>query len=125
MKPNWLLNQSGVMVGDAYIGSYRLNTSDHYPVWAKFSMDFKSLNSLGNDAPMMTRPFVYWSGAKWEIARDYTASPIFAGDTKIYDVSGKLIFAGRIEDFVPQSVGVNYLQIVRSNGELFSQVLVR
>ena len=125
MKPNWLLNQSGVMVGDAYIGSYRLNTSDHYPVWAKFSMDFKSLNSLGNDAPMMTRPFVYWSGAKWEIARDYTASPISAGDTKIYDVSGKLIFSGRIEDFVPQSEGVNYLQIVRSNGELFSQVLVR
>jgi endonuclease/exonuclease/phosphatase family metal-dependent hydrolase len=125
MKPNWLLNQSGVMVGDAYIGSYRLNTSDHYPVWAKFSMDFKALDFLGTDAPMMARPFVYWNGAKWEIARDYTASPISAGDTKIYDVSGKLIFAGRIEDFVPQSEGVNYLQIVRSNGEIFQQILVR
>ena len=125
MKPNWLLNQSGVMVGDAYIGSYRLNTSDHYPVWAKFSMDFKALDFLGTDAPMMARPFVYWNGAKWEIARDYTASPISAGDTKIYDVSGKLIFAGRIEDFVPQSEGVNYLQIVRSNGEIFRQILVR
>ncbi|MEY4897659.1 MAG: hypothetical protein RL525_1052 [Bacteroidota bacterium] len=125
MKPNWLLNQSGVMVGDAYIGSYRLNTSDHYPVWAKFSMDFKALDFLGTDAPMMARPFVYWNGAKWEIARDYAASPISAGDTKIYDVSGKLIFAGRIEDFVPQSEGVNYLQIVRSNGEIFRQILVR
>ena len=125
MKPNWLLNQSGVMVGDAYIGSYRLNTSDHYPVWAKFSMDFKALDFLGTDAPMMARPFVYWNGAKWEIARDYAASPISAGDTKIYDVSGKLIFAGRIEDFVPQSEGVNYLQIVRSNGEIFQQILVR
>jgi len=125
MKPNWLLNQSGVMVGDAYIGSYRLNTSDHYPVWAKFSMDFKALDFLGTDAPMMARPFVYWNGAKWEIARDYAASPISAGDTKIYDLSGKLIFSGRIEDFVPQSEGVNYLQIVRSNGELFQQILVR
>jgi len=125
MKPNWLLNQSGVMVGDAYIGSYRLNTSDHYPVWAKFSMDFKALDFLGTDAPMMARPFVYWNGAKWEIARDYAASPISAGDTNIYDVSGKLIFAGRIEDFVPQSEGVNYLQIVRSNGEIFRQILVR
>ena len=125
MKPNWLLNQSGVMVGDAYIGSYRLNTSDHYPVWAKFSMDFKALDFLGTDAPMMARPFVYWNGAKWEIARDYAASPISAGDTKIYDLSGKLIFAGRIEDFVPQSEGVNYLQIVRSNGEIFRQILVR
>jgi endonuclease/exonuclease/phosphatase family metal-dependent hydrolase len=125
MKSNWLLNQSGVMVGDAYIGSYRLNTSDHYPVWAKFSMDFKALDFLGNDAPVMARPFVYWNGAKWEIARDYTASPLSEGDTKIYDVSGKLIFSGRIEDFVPQSEGVNYLQIVRSNGEIFQQILVR
>jgi hypothetical protein len=125
MKPNWLLNQSGVMVGDAYIGSYRLNTSDHYPVWAKFSMDFKALNFLGTDAQMMARPFVYWNGAKWEIARDYTASPLSEGDTKIYDLSGKLIFSGRIEDFVPQSEGVNYLQIVRSNGEIFQQILVR
>jgi endonuclease/exonuclease/phosphatase family metal-dependent hydrolase len=125
MKSNWLLNQSGVMVGDAYIGSYRLNTSDHYPVWAKFSMDFKALDFLGNDAPMMAKPFVYWNGAKWEIARDYSASPISAGDTKIYDLSSKLIFSGRIEDFVPQSEGVNYLQIVRSNGEIFQQILVR
>jgi hypothetical protein len=88
-------------------------------------MDFKALDFLGTDAPMMARPFVYWNGAKWEIARDYAASPLSAGDTKIYDVSGKLIFSGRIEDFVPQSEGVNYLQIVRSNGDLFSQVLVR
>lgn len=123
MKPNWLLNQSGVMVGDAYIGSYRLNTSDHYPVWAKFSMNFKTLDFLGTDLPMIAKPYVYWNGLRWEIARDYAASPISAGDTKIYDLSGKFIFSGRIEDFVPQSEGVNYLQIVRSNGEIFQQIL--
>jgi hypothetical protein len=88
-------------------------------------MDFKSLNSLGTDAPMMTKPFVYWNGAKWEIVRDYAASPISVGDTKIYDLSGKLIFAGRIEEFVPQIEGMYYLQIVRSNGELFQQILCR
>lgn len=42
LKKNFLSNQSGVMVGDSYIGSYRFNTSDHYPVWARFSMDFKA-----------------------------------------------------------------------------------
>jgi hypothetical protein len=125
MKPNWLLNQSGVMVGDAYIGSYRLNTSDHYPVWAKFSLDFKAANYLGTELQFMPKPFVYWNGLKWEIARDYSAYPISAGDTKIYDVSGKLIFSGLIEDFIPQSGGMNYLQVVRSNGELFQQILVR
>ena len=125
MKPNWLPNQSGVMVGDAYIGSYRLNTSDHYPVWAKFSMDFKALDFLSSDDFMMSKPFVYWNGAKWEIVRDYAASPISAGDTKIYDVSGNLIFSGRIEEFVPQIEGMYYLQIVRSNGELFQQILCR
>jgi hypothetical protein len=123
MKPNWLLNQSGVMVGDAFIGSYRLNTSDHYPVWAKFSMDFKVINFLGTENLSMAKPFVYWNGLRWEIDRDYTASPISACDSKIYDVSGTLIFSGRIEDFIPQSEGVNYLQIVRSNGEIFQQIL--
>ena len=48
MKSNWIVNQSGVMVGDAYIGNYRLNTSDHYPVWARFSMDFKAWVGVEN-----------------------------------------------------------------------------
>ena len=125
MKPNWLPNQSGVMVGDAYIGSYRLNTSDHYPVWAKFSMDFKALDFLGSDDFMMSKPFVYWNGIAWEIAKDYVSAPLNVEDAKIFNVSGKLIFSGRIKDFVPQSEGVNYLQIARSNGEIFQQVLVR
>jgi hypothetical protein len=88
-------------------------------------MDFKALDFLGTDAPMIAIPFVYWNGLRWEIARDYTGSPISACDSKIYDLSGKLIFSGRIEDFIPQSEGVNYLQIVRSNGEIFQQILVR
>lgn len=125
MKPNWLLNQSGVMVGDAYIGSYRLNTSDHYPVWAKFSMDFKAINILGTESLSMARPFVYWNGARWEIARDYPSAPLSKEETNIYDLSGKQVFSGSIGDFIPQSEGIYYLQIVRSNGEIFQQILVR
>lgn len=48
LKNNFLSNQSGVMVGDSYIGSYRLNTSDHYPVWARFSMEFKAWVGVEN-----------------------------------------------------------------------------
>jgi endonuclease/exonuclease/phosphatase family metal-dependent hydrolase len=125
MKPNWLLNQSGVMVGDSYIGSYRLNTSDHYPVWAKFSMDFKAINILGTESLSMARPFVYWNGAKWEIARDYPSAPLSKEESKIYDLSGKQIFSGSIGDFIAQSEGIYYLQIVRSNSEIFQQILVR
>ena len=86
-------------------------------------MDFKVINFLGTENLSIAKPIVYWNGLRWEIARDYTASPISACDSKIYDVSGKLIFSGRIEDFIPQSEGVNYLQIVRSNGEIFQQIL--
>jgi endonuclease/exonuclease/phosphatase family metal-dependent hydrolase len=125
MKPNWLLNQSGVMVGDSYIGSYRLNTSDHYPVWAKFTMDFKAINILGTESLSMARPFVFWNGAKWEIARDYPSAPLSKEETKIYDLSGKQVFSGSIGDFIPQSEGIYYLQIVRSNSEIFQQILVR
>lgn len=38
LKWHWNRKSSGVMNGDAYIGSYRFNTSDHYPVWSSLSM---------------------------------------------------------------------------------------
>lgn len=123
MKQNWLFNQSGVMVGDAYIGSYRLNTSDHYPVWAKFSMDFKAIHFLGSENLPMAKPFVYWNGLGWEIAKDYRDNSIEEGDARIYDLSGKQIFSGFFKDFIPQKQGICYLQIMRRNGEIFSQVL--
>lgn len=123
MKQNWLFNQSGVMVGDAYIGSYRLNTSDHYPVWAKFSMDFKAIHFLGSENLPMAKPFVYWNGLGWEIAKDYRDNSIEEGDARIYDLTGKQIFSGFFKDFIPQKQGICYLQIMRRNGELFSQVL--
>lgn len=123
MKQNWLFNQSGVMVGDAYIGSYRLNTSDHYPVWAKFSMDFKAIHFLGSENLPMAKPFVYWNGLGWEIAKDYRDNSIEEGDARIYDLSGKQIFSGVFKDFIPQKQGICYLQIMRRNGEIFSQVL--
>ncbi|MFM1792640.1 MAG: hypothetical protein RLZZ252_994 [Bacteroidota bacterium] len=37
LKWHWNRKSSGVMNGDAYIGSYRFNTSDHYPVWSVLS----------------------------------------------------------------------------------------
>lgn len=123
MKQNWLFNQSGVMVGDAYIGSYRLNTSDHYPVWAKFSMDFKAIHFLGSENLPMAKPFVYWNGLGWEIAKDYRNNSIEEGEARIYDLSGKQIFSGFFKDFIPQKQGICYLQIMRRNGEIFSQVL--
>ena len=108
MKSNWLLNQSGVMVGDAYVPSYRFNTSDHYPVWARFSMEWKP-----------------WVGVELLIEKGSGNSlqPIWL---EVLDLQGRLLFQGDPAVIYPKETGMYLLRYGYSNGQTKSvKVFVR
>lgn len=108
MKSNWLLNLSGVMVGDAYVPSYRFNTSDHYPVWAKFSMEWKP-----------------WVGVELltEAGSGQVVQPHWL---QVYDVQGRLVFQGDPAVVYPKESGMYLLRYGYSNGQTKSvKVFVR
>lgn len=108
MKSNWLLNQSGVMVGDAYVPSYRFNTSDHYPVWARFSMEWKP-----------------WVGVELllEKGSGNSLQPIWL---EVLDLQGRLLFQGDPAVVYPKETGMYLLRYGYSNGQTKSvKVFVR
>ena len=108
MKSNWLLNQSGVMVGDAYVPSYRFNTSDHYPVWARFSMEWKP-----------------WVGVELllEKGSGNSLQPIWL---EVLDLQGRLLFQGDPTAVYPKETGMYLLRYGYSNGQTKSvKVFVR
>lgn len=108
MKSNWLLNQSGVMVGDAYVPSYRFNTSDHYPVWARFSMEWKP-----------------WVGVELllEKGSGNSLQPIWL---EVLDLQGRLLFQGDPAVIYPKETGMYLLRYGYSNGQTKSvKVFVR
>jgi endonuclease/exonuclease/phosphatase family metal-dependent hydrolase len=108
MKSNWLLNQSGVMVGDAYVPSYRFNTSDHYPVWARFSMEWKP-----------------WVGVELLLGKGNanTLQPIWL---EVLDLQGRLLFQGDPTAVYPKETGMYLLRYGYSNGQTKSvKVFVR
>lgn len=108
MKSNWLLNQSGVMVGDAYVPSYRFNTSDHYPVWARFSMEWKP-----------------WVGVELllEKGSGNSLQPIWL---EVLDLQGRLLFQGDPAAVYPKETGMYLLRYGYSNGQTKSvKVFVR
>ena len=108
LKDNFLANQSGVMVGDSYIASYRLNTSDHYPVWARFSLDLKA-----------------WVGIDQLDGKQITtmAAPVW---TELYDLQGRLLMEGSAENFRILQTGLFVVQYRYANGYRKSvKVLVR
>ncbi len=108
MKSNWLLNQSGVMVGDAYVPSYRFNTSDHYPVWARFSMEWKP-----------------WVGVELLLEKgiENPLQPIWL---EVLDLQGRLLFQGDPSAVYPKETGMYLLRYGYSNGQTKSvRVFVR
>lgn len=108
MKSNWLLNQSGVMVGDAYMPSYRFNTSDHYPVWARFSMEWKP-----------------WVGVELLLEKgiENPLQPIWL---EALDLQGRLLFQGDPTVVYPKETGMYLLRYGYSNGQTKSvKVFVR
>jgi hypothetical protein len=108
MKSNWLLNQSGVMVGDAYVPSYRFNTSDHYPVWARFSMEWKP-----------------WVGVELLLDKGNAniLQPIWL---EVLDLQGRLLFQGDPAVIYPKETGMYLLRYGYSNGQTKSvKVFVR
>ncbi|MEY2871245.1 MAG: hypothetical protein RLZZ146_1168 [Bacteroidota bacterium] len=98
LKNNFLPNQSGVMVGDSYIASYRLNTSDHYPVWAKFSMNFKA-----------------WVGVE-SIWDDPNATKMLPSTLEVYDLQGRLLFSGDPKAVYPKEMGMYLLRYGYAGG---------
>jgi endonuclease/exonuclease/phosphatase family metal-dependent hydrolase len=108
MKSNWLLNQSGVMVGDAYVPSYRFNTSDHYPVWARFSMEWKP-----------------WVGVELLLEKgiENPLQPIWL---EVLDLQGRLLFQGDPAAVYPKETGMYLLRYGYSNRQTKSvRVFVR
>jgi endonuclease/exonuclease/phosphatase family metal-dependent hydrolase len=108
MKSNWLLNQSGVMVGDAYVPSYRFNTSDHYPVWARFSMEWKP-----------------WVGVELLLEKG-SGNPLQPIWLEVLDLQGRLLFQGDPAVIYPKETGMYLLRYGYSNGQTKSvKVFVR
>ena len=108
MKSNWLLNQSGVMVGDAYVPSYRFNTSDHYPVWARFSMEWKP-----------------WVGVELLLEKGI-GNPLQPIWLEVLDLQGRLLFQGDPTAVYPKETGMYLLRYGYSNGQTKSvRVFVR
>lgn len=108
MKSNWLLNQSGVMVGDAYVPSYRFNTSDHYPVWARFSMAWKP-----------------WVGVELLLEKG-SGNPLQPIWLEVLDLQGRLLFQGDPAVIYPKETGMYLLRYGYSNGQTKSvKVFVR
>ena len=108
LKGNFLSNQSGVMVGDSYIASYRLNTSDHYPVWARFSMAFK--------------PWVGVDGFEGGVTT-FTDRPVWL---EVYDLQGRLVLEGNPSEVRMSEAGLYVVQYRYANGNRKSvKVLVR
>lgn len=108
LKGNVLSNQSGVMVGDSYIASYRLNTSDHYPVWARFSMAFK--------------PWVGVDGFQGGITTS-TDRPV---SLEVFDLQGRLVLEGNPSEVRMSEAGLYVVQYRYANGNRKSvKVLVR
>jgi endonuclease/exonuclease/phosphatase family metal-dependent hydrolase len=108
MKSNWLLNQSGVMVGDAYVPSYRFNTSDHYPVWARFSMEWKP-----------------WVGVELLLDKG-SGNPLQPIWLEVLDLQGRLLFQGDPAVIYPKETGMYLLRYGYSNGQTKSvKVFVR
>jgi endonuclease/exonuclease/phosphatase family metal-dependent hydrolase len=108
MKSNWLLNQSGVMVGDAYVPSYRFNTSDHYPVWARFSMEWKP-----------------WVGVELLLEKG-SGNPLQPIWLEVLDLQGRLLFQGDPAVVYPKETGMYLLRYGYSNGQTKSvKVFVR
>jgi hypothetical protein len=108
MKSNWLLNQSGVMVGDAYVPSYRFNTSDHYPVWARFSMEWKP-----------------WVGVELLLEKGI-GNPLQPIWVEVLDLQGRLLIQGDPTAVYPKETGMYLLRYGYSNGQTKSvRVFVR
>lgn len=108
MKSNWLLNQSGVMVGDAYVPSYRFNTSDHYPVWARFSMEWKP-----------------WVGVELLLEKGI-GNPLQPIWLEVLDLQGRLLIQGDPTAVYPKETGMYLLRYGYSNGQTKSvRVFVR
>ena len=108
LKNNFLPNQSGVMVGDAYVPSYRFNTSDHYPVWARFSMEWKP-----------------WVGVELLLEKG-SGNPLQPIWLEVLDLQGRLLFQGDPAVIYPKETGMYLLRYGYSNGQTKSvKVFVR
>lgn len=131
IKQNYLPKQSGIMVGDSYIASYRYNTSDHYPVWAKFSMDLSLSANVTSVDPQafsfVADDYLFWSGKQWEwkLHKPFLHNTMLMdGISQVFSADGKRLFRGNILEYIPQSPGVYYFVIQLSTGKMYHQKMM-
>lgn len=93
LKWHWDRKNSGVMNGDAYIGSYRYNTSDHYPVWTKLSYQSSEPKpGFGNVAEWGDLTSVSWyifDGRVLCTSGDISATSVVHNSVELVDINGK------------------------------------
>ncbi|NCW88148.1 MAG: hypothetical protein EBV71_04595 [Chitinophagia bacterium] len=122
LKWHWDRKSSGVMNGDAYIGSYRFNTSDHYPVWSILSTRSSEPKSgFGNVHELGDLPFVNWyisDGRVLCTARDMAATTGVNNTVELVDISGKRQGDFKHGDFLNLPSGI-YLLVWEKEGILF------
>lgn len=121
LKWHWDRKSSGVMNGDAYIGSYRFNTSDHYPVWSILSTRSSEPKSgFGNVHELGDLPFVNWyisDGRVLCTARDIAATTGVNNTVELVDISGKRHGDFKHGDFLNLPSGI-YLLVWEKEGVL-------
>ena len=119
LKWHWDRVSSGVMVGDAYIGSYRYNTSDHYPVWSRlrFTSNEPSPAMNGEEFGVFGvghRLPVYWSNGAF-MAYGNMAITLGESVITVRDVSGRELLKTGLGEQVDLASGIYFLEIKKNN----------
>jgi hypothetical protein len=120
LKWHWDRKSSGVMNGDAYIGSYRLNTSDHYPVWSVLSnRSAEPKPGFGNVAELGGLTSVNWyvsDGRVFCTVGDMSANVMRNNPVELVDISGKKHGDFKHGDYVNRPPGT-YILVWENSGK--------
>lgn len=93
LKNYWVKDSVQAFYANAYIGSFSSNTSDHFPVFARFYDEIKLPSSTREIVKIKEPQFV---NHKWEGSEDFLNSNI-----QVYNFQGVLIFEGQWSNFCP------------------------
>ncbi len=119
LKWHWNRSSSGVLVGDAYIGSYRYNTSDHYPVWSRLNFTSTEPSPEMNNEEFGTfgvgdRFPVYWSNGAF-VATGILGATLEDCEITVRDVVGRELMKTGLGEQVELASGIYFLQIKKNN----------
>ena len=86
LRPYYVANSAAVFRADAYITGYGNNTSDHYPVYARY--DFRRTPAPSLSVRHMAREMVF-DGTQW-----YCKGGSAPQYCRVFSASGKCVYEG-------------------------------